>query len=302
MNCSIIHLSLWSSFWGQAQIVEKERVAEDGEYNLSGERYRENFTENSKFEWVELGDVILGKPQYGSGARKIPYDNRVRYVRITDISDDGELKTENVVSPSVIEPNLFLEPKDLLIARSGSVGRTYFHGDKPGIHQYAGYLIRFRVDSARAIPKYVYYVTRSEPWRDWILSNSKTGTLTNINAKQYSSYRFPLPPLEVQQEIVAEIEGYQKVIDGARAVVENYRPHIHIDPDWPMVEFADAPFEIIDGDRGVNYPKKEDFASDGYCVFLNTRNVRIDGFNFEDVEFIAREKDEALRKGRLRPK
>ena len=52
--------------------------------------------------------------------------------------------------------------------------------------------------------------------------------------------QIPLPPLEVQQEIVAEIEGYQKVIDGARAVVENYRPHIHIDPDWPMVKLEDV--------------------------------------------------------------
>ena len=47
--------------------------------------------------------------------------------------------------------------------------------------------------------------------------------------------QIPLPPLEVQREIVAEIEGYQRVIDGARAVVDNYRPHIPIDPEWPMV-------------------------------------------------------------------
>ena len=44
-----------------------------------------------------------------------------------------------------------------------------------------------------------------------------------------SRIELPLPPLEVQREIVAEIEGYQKVIDGARVVVENYRPHIVID-------------------------------------------------------------------------
>ena len=46
-------------------------------------------------------------------------------------------------------------------------------------------------------------------------------------------------PLEVQEEIVAEIERYQKVIDGARAVLENYRPHIPIHPDWPMVELRE---------------------------------------------------------------
>ena len=49
----------------------------------------------------------------------------------------------------------------------------------------------------------------------------------------------------------------------------------------------------------MNYPKKEDFSSDGYCVFLNTKNVRSDGFNFDDVEFVSKEKDESLRKGKL---
>ena len=53
-----------------------------------------------------------------------------------------------------------------------------------------------------------------------------------------SELQIPLPPLEVQREIVAEIEGYEKVIQGARAVLENYRPHIPIQPDWPMVELG----------------------------------------------------------------
>ena len=201
---------------GTALLVEKGKLAANGEYNLSGERYRESRANNTIYEWVELSDVILSKPQYGSGARKVPYDNKVRYVRITDITDNGELKSDDLVSPSVIEPNLFLKPNDLLIARSGSVGRTYIHGNVPGIYQYAGYLIRFRINPSQAIPKYVYHVTKSDSWHEWILNNSKTGTLTNINAKQYSAFRFPLPPLEVQQEIVAEIEGYQRVIDGAR--------------------------------------------------------------------------------------
>ena len=227
-------------------IAEKEKVAAGGEYGLSGERYRENRTDDIKYEWVELGNIILGKVEYGSGARKVSYDGKVRYVRITDITDSGELKPEDSVSPSVIEPNRFLEPGDLLIARSGSVGRTYIHKNLPGIYQYAGYLIRFRINPVKAIPQYVYHVTKSDSWREWILSNSKTGTLTNINAKQYSSFRFPLPPLETQREIVAEIENYQKVIDGARAVVENYRPQIAVDPEWPMVTLGNKEFFQIE--------------------------------------------------------
>lgn len=68
---------------------------------------------------------------------------------------------------------------------------------------------------------------------------------------------------------------------------------------WPTVTFGDAPFEIIDGDRGTNYPKQADFSSWGYCLFLNAGNVTSTGFNFTDCAFITKEKDGILRKGKL---
>ena len=257
-------------------LVTKEWIAEDGEYNLSGERFRENNRQNSQYAWVALGDVIVGKPQYGSAAKKVDYDGKVRYVRITDITDSGELKDTDVVSPSEIEADRFLEPGDLLIARSGSVGRTYIHDNRSGTYQYAGYLIRFRVNPTIAIPQYVYHVTKSDRWREWIVSNSKTGTLTNINAKQYSTFCFPLPRLEVQQELVAEIEGYQRVIDGARAVVDNWRPQINVDPAWPTVPLQEA----CDIQRGKfsHRPRNEPRFYGGSYPFIQTGDVaRADG-------------------------
>lgn len=65
-----------------------------------------------------------------------------------------------------------------------------------------------------------------------------------------------------------------------------------------LVRFSDAPVQIIDGDRGSNYPKKSDFSKHGYCVFLNTRNVTENGFDFGEVDFISEVKDRALRKGK----
>ena len=58
-------------------------------------------------------------------------------------------------------------------------------------------------------------------------------------------------------------------------------------------------FEIIDGDRGVNYPSKSEFTKSGYCVFLNTKNVPLQGFDLSNVDFISKERDELLRKGKL---
>jgi restriction endonuclease S subunit len=63
---------------------------------------------------------------------------------------------------------------------------------------------------------------------------------------------------------------------------------------------GDAPIEIIDGDRGVNYPKKEAFSSEGYCLFLNTGNVRKGFFDFENNQFISEQKDKMLRKRKLK--
>ena len=227
-------------------IVDKQRIAADGEHNLSAERYRDGERNKTKYEWVKLGDIILSDPQYGSVARKVPYDGKVRYVRITDLTNQGDLKPENPVSPSVIQPEHFLEPGDLLIARSGSVGRTYLHGSLPGTYQYAGYLIRFRIDPSKALPEYVFHISQSDSWREQIASNSKTGTLTNINAKQYASFRFPLPPLAVQREIVEEVEGYQRVIDGARAVVESWRPRVWVEPGWEVVRVGEVS-DVIPG-------------------------------------------------------
>jgi len=57
--------------------------------------------------------------------------------------------------------------------------------------------------------------------------------------------------------------------------------------------------EIIDGDRGKNYPNKSDFSDEGYCLFMNTKNVRPDGFDFKTTMFITEKKDNILGNGKL---
>jgi type I restriction enzyme S subunit len=68
---------------------------------------------------------------------------------------------------------------------------------------------------------------------------------------------------------------------------------------WTIKKLGQAPLQIIDGDRGSNYPKQNEFFDSGYCVFLNAGNVTPDGFDFSKCQFISEEKDNVLRKGRL---
>ena len=66
-----------------------------------------------------------------------------------------------------------------------------------------------------------------------------------------------------------------------------------------ITSFKEAPLEMIDGDRGKNYPKQDEFSDEGFCLFLNAKNVTDKGFNFETKMFISQEKDEILKKGKL---
>ena len=62
----------------------------------------------------------------------------------------------------------------------------------------------------------------------------------HVYAKDFQYFKIPLPPLEVQREIVAEIESYQKLIDGCRQVVDSWKPQIDIDPEWPVVKLGEV--------------------------------------------------------------
>ena len=70
--------------------------------------------------------------------------------------------------------------------------------------------------------------------------------------------------------------------------------------EWRIISFEESGLEIEDGDRGKNYPKKNELLDKGYCPFLNNKNLIGDEINFNEVDFITKEKDEVLRKGRVR--
>ena len=126
---------------------------------------------------------------------------------------------------------------------------------------------------------------------------SQGSTIQGVTKKQLAEIKIPLPPLEVQREIVAEIEGYQKVIDGARAVVENYRPHIAIDPDWPIVELG----QVCNFKRGPfgGSLKKDMFVREGYAVYEQSHAIseEISSFRY----FINEEKYREMSKFSVQP-
>jgi type I restriction enzyme S subunit len=95
-----------------------------------------------------------------------------------------------------------------------------------------------------------------------------------LNQEKLRSIKLPLPPIEVQEEIVRELEQYQKIIDGAKQVVDNYKPVIEIDPSWEMKELGEI-FNTSSG--GTPLKSKSDYYNNGNINWLRSGEVN-DGF------------------------
>ncbi|MHA6769778.1 restriction endonuclease subunit S [Sphingobium ummariense] len=122
-----------------------------------------------------------------------------------------------------------VEGPAIIVGRKGSAGEITWIDDSCFPIDTTYYLKQCDPDTSEL--HYLYWVLRTLD-----LPSLRGGAgIPGLNRKDvYEKHQIPLPPLETQREIVAEIEGYQKVIDGARAVLENYRPHIAVNPAWPV--------------------------------------------------------------------
>jgi restriction endonuclease S subunit len=125
------------------------------------------------------------------------------------------------------EPQRFAEAGDILMSVRAPVGPVNLATQRVCIGRG---LAAIKAAADKLMPSYAFYFLRSQEAH---IKGNAGATFASINRGQIEELQIPLPPLEVQKEIVAEIEGHQKVIDGARAVLDNYRPHIPIHPDWP---------------------------------------------------------------------
>lgn len=139
-------------------------------------------------------------------------------------------------------------------------------------------------------------------------------TVKRIKASLLKTIPIEFPPLPEQQRIVGILDeafegiatakvNAERNLQNARALFQSHLQSVFTQrgKGWVEKKLGDESLlEIIDGDRGVNYPKASDFCDEGHCLFLNTKNVRPNGFDFESTMFITAEKDGQLRKGKLK--
>ena len=172
--------------------------------------------------WEEktLKEVSVFYGNYGLSVPSTEY-NGVRYLRITDITEWGDLNDEKV-SAKIDENKVqeLLEEGDILFARTGAtVGKTLMYKEAFGKCLFAGYLIRYRLKKDIILPKFLFYITHSENYYKWVLEKQKAAAQPNISGKLYNEYLVLYPPLSEQQSIVETLDSLKSKVDRLQ---ENY--------------------------------------------------------------------------------
>lgn len=170
---------------------------------------------------VKLGEVCDRFGEYGMSVSSKPYDG-IRYIRITDITDDGNLNDDYVSADiNYIDDDYRLQKGDVLFARTGAtVGKTFVYKEEFGECVYAGYLIRYRPNLSLVLPQFLFYCTHYQEYYNWVKNNQKAAAQPNISAKLYNGYEFSLPPLEEQHRIVSILDASFEKIDALKKNAE----------------------------------------------------------------------------------
>ena len=175
-------------------------------YDFSYVLYKYN-TLNFHYPTITLSQLLKSKPQYGAAEAGVIRKSLdvARYIRITDITENGELSDDIGVTAKTINSKYILNHNDILIARSGNtVGKSYIHKSDRISYPcfFAGYMIRFIVNVEKINPDYFFIYTQLAIFKDWVKATQRTTGQPNINAEEYGGLKIPLPPIEIQQEIV----------------------------------------------------------------------------------------------------
>jgi len=173
--------------------------------------------------WVakRLKFIISEPLKYGANeAAELTDPELPRYIRITDVNEDGSLREETFRSlPQDVADNYLLSDGDILLARSGAtVGKSFIYKRSWGVAAYAGYLIRARMAETMD-PDFVYLFLQSSCYWQWLKSIFIQATIQNVSAEKYANLIIPVPPINEQLKVVSRLLVQLKKIDAQREQV-----------------------------------------------------------------------------------
>lgn len=247
-----------------AHLVDKTKIAENGDYNLSGERYKALEPKTSIFSMVELGLIIKLSSGNGLTNKNIIQGNYPVYGGngITGWHAD-----------------YIIEDPTIVIGRVGAYcGSIHITRSKSWVTDNGLYVTEYLRDDINQ--RFLALMLGKLNLNRF----AKVGGQPSISQSTVKEQKIPLPPLNIQEEIVAEIEGYQKIIDGAKMVVENYKPQIDMDPEWEMVELG----EIA---NNFQYGSSKKSSISGEIVCLRMGNIQKGEIDWTDLKYAPSDED-----------
>lgn len=252
-------------------IVDKSKIAENEDYNLSGDRYlTTQHNRIAKYEMVELIDICdLYQPQT---------------ISATEFKSDGEYKVfgANGIIGRYDKYN-HEEEQVLITCRGATCGTINFSEPKSWI---TGNAMVAKPVSENLNKKFLLYLLKNTD-----LSSVITGAAQpQITRASLSPFKIPLPPLSIQQEIVGKIEQFEKIISGAKQIFENYKPQIDVKAEWQLIELGSLATFV----QGINTAiDKLNYVESGIKV-LQANNIYLGTVNYDNLKYITQEEYDGI--------
>ena len=269
----------------------------DNSFILVGSRYRERAILSSNYDMVALKDICVeifggGTP---SSSNAQYWNGSIAWITSADIDEQNNITVKKHITQEGLENSTskIIPKESVIIASRVGLGKIAINHFDMAINQDLQGLI---IDYTKALPKYIVNIFPA--LIDELTSKARGTTIKGITKQELLDLSIPLPSLDVQQRIVDELEGYQRVMDGARAVVEGYKPKIHIKDDWAKVKISDIANEIKSGFACGTHNKSEDGILHIRPMNITSKGtLTLDGSKFIDGENASTRKAHLLSKG-----
>ena len=245
--------------------VSKEEILNSSDIGMCFERYLNAYEYKGEIKLEEINSHIELTSGFAFKSKSFNKDGKgLPLIRIRDIKTN-EIST---YYQGEYDNKYLIKKGDLLIGMDGEFNCCIWNNGEALLNQRV-----CRVENKSSLDKkYLFYIIKKELKR--IEENTFAVTVKHISTKQIKSIEIPLPPLEIQKEIVEELEQYQKVIDGAKQIVDNYKPQIDIDESWEMKNLGDI-FKTSSG--GTPSKSNDEYYKNGTIPWLRSGEVS-DGF------------------------
>ncbi len=274
---------------GISLCVPRKRLLDSADCNLSGDRYRKVAVRaDGKWPVLKVGDVCTQILSGGTPSTKVPgyWKGDIPWITSADIQGLNEVRPRKHITREAIKhsaTNLIPADNVVVVTRVG-LGKILLNPFDLCISQDSQGLV---VDRNRIRPAYLAYVLSREVLK--FKENSRGSTIQGVVKSQLADLEIPLPPLDEQERIIAELDGDRKVIEGARQVLANYKPTIKIDPEWPVVKLGEACESIMDG---THFSPKS--APSGDYLYITAKNIKENRLDLTDVAYVTKEDHKAI--------